>query len=149
MDLLTSHNLTEAHSLTVPLHYNLSTPPPLSLNAVPDIPDSEIKVNYQRIVGSILYLAICTRLDIAYSAMALGQFSANPNCSHLLAAKGILCYLIGTLDFALEYNSDREPVGTSATAIVPHNCVFMDADWASDETNHHSISGMFGSSTCT
>lgn len=116
----------------VPLHYNLSTPLPLSLNAVPDIPDSEIKVNYQCIIGSILYLTICTRPDIAYLAMALGQFNANPNCSPLLAAKGVLHYLIGTLNLALEYNGNRALVGTSATAMVPCNCVFLDADWALD-----------------
>ena len=140
-DLLETHNLLDAHASSVPLHFNLSSPPPLAPNALPDIHDNDIKVYYQRMVGSILYLALCTRPDIAYAAMALGQYNTNPSRSHLLAAKGVLRYLAGTIDLALEYNFEQAPVGEQATAMIPNNCAFMDADWASDETNRCSISG--------
>ena len=81
--------------------------------------------------------------------MALRQFNANPLCAHLLAAKGILRYLLGTLDYHLEYNFSQSPVGPPASVLLPSNCAFTDADWASDETDRHSISVytffMFGS----
>jgi len=68
-------------------------------NALPEVANADIKVQYQWLVGSLLYLALCTRPDIAYVAMALGQYNTNPSQSHLLATKGVLCYLIGTMDY--------------------------------------------------
>jgi len=51
-------------------------------------------------------LAICTRPDISYAAMSLGQFNANPSRAHLVAAKRVLRYIAGTVDLALEFNFD-------------------------------------------
>lgn len=110
-------------------------------NSCPDVEDSELRVHYQRLVGSILYLALCTRPDIAYSAMALGQYNANPTRAHLLAAKGVLRYLLGTVNYALEYNFSQLPVGAPLSAMIPSDCGMMDADWASDESDRRSISG--------
>jgi len=73
--------------------------------------------------------------------MALGQFNANLSCAHLLAAKGVLCYLLDTLDFALEYNFSQQPVGPLASVLLLLNCVFTDVDWASNEMDHRSILG--------
>ena len=140
-DLLSTYNLLNAHPSSVPLRHKLHALPEPPPNSLPDIPDSEIKVHYQRLVGSLLYLVLCTRPDIAYAAMALGQFNANPSRAHLLAAKGVLRYLLGTLDFALEYNFSQQPVGPPASVLLPSNCAFTDADWASDETDRQSISG--------
>jgi len=140
-DLLTTYNLLNAHPSPVPLCYKLHVLPEPPPNSLPDIPDSEIKVHYQRLVGSLLYLALCTRPDIAYAAMALDQFNANPTRAHLLAAKGVLHYLLGMLDYVLEYNFLQQPVDPPASALLPSNCAFTDADWASDETDHRSISG--------
>jgi len=133
-DLLTTYNLLNAHPSSVPLCHKLhalSESPP---NSLPDIPDSKIKIHYQQLVGSLLYLALCTRPDIVYAAMALGQFNANLSHTHLLAAKGVLCYLLETLDFTLEYNFSQQLVGPPASVLLLSNCAFTDADWVSDET---------------
>jgi len=86
-------------------------------------------------------LAAVISPDIAYAAMALGQFNVNPTRAHLLAAKGVLRYLLGTLDYALKYNFSQQPVGPPASVLLPSNCAFTDADWVSDETDCWSISG--------
>jgi hypothetical protein len=141
LELLTTHNLLDAKTSSVPLHVDLASPPKPAPNALPEIADSEIKVHYQRIVGSLLYLAVCTRPDIAFTAIALGQYNSNPTRAHLLAAKGVLRYLLGTLDFALEYNFERDPISVAGQLLVADNCAFMDADWASDATTRRSVSG--------
>jgi len=105
MDLLTTYNLLKAHPSSVPLRHKLHALLEPLLNSLSDILNSEIKVHYQCLISSLLYLMLCTRPDIAYAAMTLGQFNANLSCTHLLAAKGVLCYFLGTPDFTLEYTS--------------------------------------------
>jgi len=91
-DLLTTWNLTPSncHTSSVPMCHKLHMLPDAPPNSLPDIPDADIKVNFQCLVGSLIYLAVCTRPDIAYVAMALGQHNSNPTRAHLLTAKGVL-----------------------------------------------------------
>lgn len=51
------------------------------------------KILYQSIIGSLLYAALGTRPDIQYAVLSISKFSAEPNRSHLHAAKRILRYL--------------------------------------------------------
>ena len=56
-----------------------------------------------KLVGSLLYLASWTHPNIACTVVALAQWNASPTKSTLLAAKGVLCYLLGTRDWILKY----------------------------------------------
>ncbi|THG96936.1 hypothetical protein EW145_g7692 [Phellinidium pouzarii] len=88
-------------------------------------------VPYSALIGSFMYLVIWTRPDLAYSAMALSQFSSNPGIAHWTEAKHVLRYLLGTLDYGLTLGgkgSDLELRG------------YADADWGSNE-HRHSITG--------
>ena len=109
-------------------------------NALPEIADDDVKPLFQKLVGSLIYLAICMRPDISYAAMSLGQFNANFNQSHLVAAKRVLHYIAGTVDFALEFNFDGGVVPTTVGGFL-QSCVIPDADWALDESDRKSISG--------
>lgn len=51
---------------------------------------------YQSLVGSLLYLANCTRPDIAFAVSKLCQYIAAPSEAHITIAKRILRYLKGT-----------------------------------------------------
>lgn len=51
---------------------------------------------------SLIYLTT-TRLDLAYVVSVLIQFMSKPLESHWVAAKGVLRYLQGTLDFGIIY----------------------------------------------
>ena len=75
--LLEDWGLQDSKTSNVPLHHNPSNLPPCSPNACNDIPDDKILQSYQHLVRSLTYLTICTRPDIAYPAMALGQFNAS------------------------------------------------------------------------
>ena len=66
---------------------------------------------YQSLVGSLMYLATCTRPDIAYAVGMLARFSSKPNQTHWVAAKRVLRYLKGTTNFGLIYSDDSDVLG--------------------------------------
>jgi hypothetical protein len=141
-DLLDEWSLSDCKTLPVPLHHNPSSLPPSPPNACPDIPDDKILISYQRLVGSLTYLAISTRPDIAYAAMALGQFNSTPTRAHLICAKGVLRYLAGTVSLCLQFPSPGPPSSPQTDLPpLPSTRGFSDADWASDEKDRKSISG--------
>jgi hypothetical protein len=139
IELLRVWNLSNCTHASTPMANkpHLLEPAP---NALPHVKDDDIKPLFQRLVGSLIYLAVCTRPDISYAAMALGQFNANPTRTHLVAAKRVLRYLAGTLDLALEFNFDGGALPATVSGFL-RNCAFSDADWASDESDRKSISG--------
>jgi hypothetical protein len=139
-DLLEDWGMIDCKTSLVPLSCNLNDLPPCSPNACQDISDADITVTYQRLVGSITYLAICTRPDLAYTAMALGQYNASPTRAHLVAAKGVLRYLAGTTHFGLTF-SLRNHCLPQSVQLHASACGLSDADWASDERDRKSISG--------
>jgi hypothetical protein len=75
-DLLDTWNMSHCYPSPVPLRQKLHELPVAPPNSLPDVRDDNIKLNFQCLVGSLIYLAVCTRPDIAYVAMALGQYNA-------------------------------------------------------------------------
>jgi hypothetical protein len=49
-----------------------------------------------------------SRPDICFVLNILSQFSVEPKRVHLVAAKHVMTYLKGTLDFGVSYNGDHE-----------------------------------------
>ena len=56
-----------------------------------------------------MYLTLTTRPDIAYAAGVLARFNSNPGPAHWNAAKHVLRYLKGTIDYKLTYKPSIEP----------------------------------------
>jgi hypothetical protein len=54
----------------------------------PTIDDS----TYREAVGSLMFLMVCTRPDIAFSVGQVAQFSHNPKQDHWIAVQRILAY---------------------------------------------------------
>ena len=50
-------------------------------------------VLYSSIVGSLMYVQVCTRLDIAFFVGVLGRYLSDSGQSHWKAAKKVLRYL--------------------------------------------------------
>ena len=63
--------------------------------------------HYRQIIGSLMYLAN-TRLDICFAMNTLSQYLVQPRRVHLVAAKHVMRYLKGTIDFGLYYDGSHE-----------------------------------------
>ena len=50
-----------------------------------------------------MYLGQVTRYDILYAVNQLARAMSKPSKAHMAAAKHLLCYLAGTVDFAITY----------------------------------------------
>jgi hypothetical protein len=48
-----------------------------------------------------------TRPDICFVVNTLSQFLVEPRCVHLVAAKHVMMYLKGTIDYGLSYDGDH------------------------------------------
>ena len=68
-NLLDEHSLHDCNSISTPLDPNH---PFSSADSIyPETPD--LLKSYQRLIGSLLFLSICTRPDITFAVMALSQ----------------------------------------------------------------------------
>ncbi|KAF5385137.1 hypothetical protein D9615_001088 [Tricholomella constricta] len=94
-------------------------------------------VPYIQATGALLYLAMCTRPDIAYTVGVLCRFNTNPGPAHWKAVKHLLRYIRGTLDYRIEYSA-------TAAALAPTGSLFQafsDADHGGNIDNGRSTTG--------
>lgn len=61
------------------------------------------RIPYQNLIGSLMYISVCTRPDIAHAVNFLSQFNACYTEEHWIAAKRVLRYLKGTKCLGLQY----------------------------------------------
>ncbi|XP_074322806.1 secreted RxLR effector protein 161-like [Apium graveolens] len=85
---------------------------------------------FKSLVGSLRYLT-CTRPDILYSVGLISRYMEAPTITHMKAAKKILRYLKGTMDYGLlyHYSNEFKLVG------------YCDSDWAGDIDDRKSATG--------
>jgi hypothetical protein len=57
---------------------------------------------YRQLIGSLMYL-VNTRPDICFPVNTLSQFMVEHRRVHWVAAKHVLRYLCGTVDYGLDY----------------------------------------------
>ena len=83
------------------------------------------EVPYLSAIGALMYLANCTRPDIAFAVNLLARYSAAPTRRHWVGVKTVLRYLQGTQDLGLFYkrNQDLTMVGYADAGHMsdPHN----------------------------
>ncbi|GJX33744.1 retrovirus-related pol polyprotein from transposon TNT 1-94 [Tanacetum coccineum] len=82
------------------------------------------KVPYANAVGSLMYLMVCTRPDIADAVSVVSKYLANPGKNYWEAVKWILKYLWGSANVGLVY-------GTNCGNHVDVTG-FVDSDYAKD-----------------
>lgn len=89
---------------------------------------------YRSLLGSLLFVAVNTRPDIAAAINILAQKTSQPSETDFVELKHVLAYLLNTKLFSLKlYN--KECIDVPLTG-------YSDADWAEDRTNRKSISGI-------
>ena len=84
----------------------------------------------QSIIGSLLFLALGTRPDIAHAVIMMSQFMVNPSMDHINRSLHIVCYVNTNLNAKICY--DGKGQGFIA---------YADADWGSDPITRKSITG--------
>ena len=87
---------------------------------------------FQAIIGCLLYLAIITRPDIAFSVILLARFSSNPSLEHINAVNNVFNYLSKTVNLGIIYTKDSNNNYISG---------YCDADYAGDIASAKSTSG--------
>jgi hypothetical protein len=95
--------------------------------------DPARRQKFQSVIGSLLYIMLGTRPDIAYAVTVMSQFSVNPSQEHLDKALYICRYLAGTPQYSIMYD------GRSNKGLV----AYTDSDWAADPIKRRSITGFF------
>ncbi|XP_074099282.1 uncharacterized protein LOC141527613 [Cotesia typhae] len=94
-------------------------------------PEKQVKnPEYRELVGSLMYLSVATRPDIAHTVSVLSQFNERPNEEHWGAAKRVLRYLKGTTNLSLVYNRPVDKITG-----------YADADWGNDPADSKSYTG--------
>ena len=70
---------------------------------------------YRQAIGSLMYLMISTRPDIAFSIRCLSQFAEKPQQKHWTAVKRVLRYIRGSLSAGIMYDGSKgiEAIGFS------------------------------------
>jgi hypothetical protein len=88
---------------------------------------------FRSMVGSLMYLAVATRPDIAFSVNQLARVMSAPDEFHWESAKKVLRYLKGTMNIGITFsggiNNDNVLVG------------YSDSDWGSCPVTRKSTTG--------
>ena len=111
----------------------VSTPVEPSRRSEPtaDFSEPAMNVPYRHAVGSIMYLMIGTRPDLAFAIRKLSQHLEQPLQVHWIAVKRVLRYIAGTRDHGILFrgNKDLDLIG------------YSDSDWAGCRESRKSTSG--------
>jgi hypothetical protein len=122
--LITKYGLSDAKIKSIPLS------PSTKLSKDEGEPLSTSAYDYGNLIGSLLYLSVCTRPDIAQAVGALSKYMASPTTVHWHAAIGILRYLNGTKSYGINYGGNSSEIQG-----------YCDADYAGDIDTRRSTTG--------
>ncbi|GJX75491.1 transposable element [Tanacetum coccineum] len=89
------------------------------------------RIPYASAVGSLMYVMVCTRPDIAHAMSVVSRYMAHPGKEHWNAVKRIFRYLKGTSDVGLIYGGEREYLVAG----------YSDSDYAADLDARRSLTG--------
>ena len=123
VEILKRFGMMDCKEITTPMASNLKLLYDASLESV----DATI---YRQIIGSLMYL-MNTRPDIHFVVNTLSRFLTNPRQVHMVAAKHILRYLKGTIEYGFNYAANQR--------INLHG--YVDSDCAGSATDRKSTLG--------
>ena len=124
-ELVSKYGMKEGKTKNVPM----STSIKLVQATEESVLDKEA-YRYSELVGSLLYLSVCTRPDISQAVGALARHMARPSMEHWTAAKGVLRYIAGSLQTGILF-------GRGSTTVE----AYCDANFASDTETRRSTTG--------
>lgn len=122
-DILMRFDMIDSKPRAIPIEVNLD------LNDENDTVPTEHP--YRELLGSLMYLMLGTRPDIAYALNKMSRYQDKATDTHWSYLKSILRYVNGTSDYKLIYRDDND---------VPLSG-FADSDWANDKGDRKSTTG--------
>ena len=128
-DILERFHMKDCKSSKTPL------PPNIQLSKTPVSEAAQVAEDmrltpYAEAVGSLIYLAMSTRPDLAFAVSLTSRFMSCPNGEHWNAVKHIFRYLRGTTNY-------RMCLGGSQVLLYG----FSDSDFANDKESRRSVTG--------
>ncbi|KAK4400510.1 Retrovirus-related Pol polyprotein from transposon TNT 1-94 [Sesamum angolense] len=87
------------------------------------------KIPYSNAIGSVMYLMVSTRPDIAYAVSYLSRFMSNPGTTHWEALKWLLRYLNGSNNSGIKFSKSSEGVKQVG---------YVDSNYANDRDSRRS-----------
>jgi hypothetical protein len=134
--VLKQFNMLECKTTPTPMsHQGKLDAEPLDGTPVKPL-DGIGKQLYQSIVGSLLYAACLTRMDLCHATSRLARFCSNPAEHHLQAARHALRYLSGTRNLGLTFHY------SPSRKLQLDPVVYPDASWISEIDTGRSYSGV-------
>jgi hypothetical protein len=121
-DLLEKYGMMECKTLSTPLSQATK------LTKDGELLDTNVHT-YSQLIGSLMYLSVCTRPDISQAVGALARYMANPTVTHWQAAKGLLRYVSGTSSYGITFDGELKLDA------------YCDADYAGDLDSRRSTTG--------
>ena len=134
IDCLTRFKLSDCNPVATPMDPGVQ----LSKAMCPtsDAEREEMRsIPYMNAVGALMYLAIATRPDIAYTVGKLARFNSDPGRRHWQAVKHVFRYIKGTLDLKLTYRAEDSPISSHPFI------AYSDSDYAGCPDTRCSTSG--------
>lgn len=123
--ILKKFGMSSCKSVKTPVESGIKLVKPQDKNYIPPI-----ELPYRELIGSLMYLAVCSRPDISYAVSYLSQFNSCYDKTHWAAAKRVLRYLNATKEFGLTFKkTGNKLVG------------YVDADHAGDVCDRKSYTG--------
>ena len=109
---------------------SVTTPVDQSTKLLPNEGEPVNKEQYQSLIGGLTYAVTATRPDLAHALGTVNQFCSNPGEEHWKAAKRILRYIKGTIDYGITFDGNKETDDK-----LKGN---FDADWGSNPNGRKS-----------
>ncbi|CAL0299548.1 unnamed protein product [Lupinus luteus] len=126
LEVLNKFNMTDCNASETPAEMNLKLDK-CSDEAMVDA------TQFRQIVGNLRY--VChTRPEISHSVGMIRRFMSDLRHSHMVAAKRILRYLKGTLDFGIIFPHQDAKLSS-------HLMAYSDSDWCGDIVDMKSTKG--------
>jgi hypothetical protein len=129
-NLLSKFNLSDVKSTKTPFDPGCS----LSKEMCPVTEEEKTlasKQPYRELVGSLMYLMVCTRPDIAFAICQLSRYGSNHGSGHWSALMHVIRYVKGTKSLGITFRGN--------SGLYPS--LFSDASFASDKDSRRSVSG--------
>ena len=88
---------------------------------------------YRQLIGSLLYFLTHSPPDLSFAVGRGPHYMQTPHESHWKAAKRILQYIRGTIQFGIHYSTGGEPLLVG----------FTDSDWAATDDRKYTAGYVF------